>query len=293
MVAMARPESRSFIGKLARWRALVQTGFLFAWLGPPALQLHNVCGPVFHCYACPLSTFACPIGIVATFCSLGVFPFMALGTLLLFGGIVGSIVCGWLCPFGFLQDLIGRIPTPKLRIPAWSGYFRFAVLVGLVLFVPLFLGKSHPLFICSVCPAGALEGAGPFMVKAALAGNPVVWPNVLKVTITVLVVTAMFFTWRPWCRLFCPLGAIYGLLNKLSFVSLAVDPGQCTHCGLCRRDCRYGIDPAVTPNSTQCTRCFDCTRCGAISVRFPFAGRCEMRADPPDNTSGIDSAEPE
>ena len=189
-----------------------------------------------------------------------------MGTLLLVGGAIGAIVCGWLCPFGFAQDLIGRIPTPKLRLPAWSGYIRFAVLVGLVLAVPFAFGESHPLFICRVCPAGALEGAGPAMARAALSGQPLVWPNALKLGITVLVVTAMFFTWRPWCRLFCPLGAIYGLLNRLSLISLSVDPALCTECGRCARECRYGIDPSVTPNSSRCVRCLECTRCSALRV---------------------------
>ena len=56
------------------------------------------------------------------------------------------------------------------------------------------------------------------MVTSAVAGQPIVWPTATKMTILVVVVVAMFFTWRPWCTLFCPLGAIYALLNHVSFL---------------------------------------------------------------------------
>ncbi|NLW50229.1 MAG: 4Fe-4S binding protein [Candidatus Brocadiaceae bacterium] len=268
---MAEPKKPPLTARLSRWRALVQTGFLFVWLGPLGLRAHNVCAPVFHCYSCPLASFACPIGIIANFSALHVFPFLAFGTLLLVGGLIGGLVCGWICPFGFLQDLIGRLPTPKFRLPAWSGYIRFAVLLALVLILPFLFGKDHALFLCRLCPVGALEGAGPSIAKAALAGDAIIWPNTVKIVIVVLILTAMFLTWRPWCRLFCPLGAVYGLLNRLSFVSLGVDREKCTQCGRCARECRYGVDPAASPNSSRCIRCFECTRCESLHVQTPFS----------------------
>ena len=76
------------VSRLLPWRVWVQSGFLLAWLDPMGLRLHNICGPVFHCYACPLSTFACPIGIIAQFGAIGVFPFLAIGTLLIVGGLI-------------------------------------------------------------------------------------------------------------------------------------------------------------------------------------------------------------
>jgi len=266
MVAMAGRKALPFTAKLARWRPLVQAAFLLAWLDPFMLRLHTVCGPVFHCYSCPLATFACPIGVIAKFSALHVFPFIAVGTVLVAGALLGSFICGWICPFGFLQDMIGRIPTPKFRLPSWSRHVRLAVLLGLVLAVPFFFGEKHPLFICSVCPAGMLEGWVPFSAKLLSAGQPVVWPNVLKIAVTVLVLVAMFFTWRPWCRLFCPLGAIYGLMNRVSAVFLRFRPTQCTSCTLCHRRCRYGARPDERSDDPACIRCLECTQCEALDV---------------------------
>ena len=114
----------------ARWRWLVQTGFLMAWLDPLVMRMHNVCGPVFHCYSCPLAMFACPIGVLANFSALHVFPFAAVGMLVVLGAAFGSFVCGWACPFGFLQDLIAKVPTPKFTLPLWMGHLRYVVLAG-------------------------------------------------------------------------------------------------------------------------------------------------------------------
>lgn len=252
--------------KLVRLRAWVQAAFLLVWLDPLMLRLHNVCGPVFHCYSCPLAAFACPVGVLANFSALHVFPFLAVGTIVLAGALFGSIVCGWVCPFGFLQDLIGKLPTPKLRLPAWAGYGRYAVLGAFVLAVPFLFGEGHPLFFCRLCPAGGLEGALPFTARLALSGQPIVWPSMAKIAIVALVGAAMFFSWRPWCRALCPLGGIYGLFNRLSLVRLRSRPDLCDGCGRCERPCRYGVVPGREPNDPACIRCLDCTRCGAIRL---------------------------
>src|SRR3972149_4553984 len=142
MVSMAKNRSGPATWKLARWRAWVQATFLMAWLDPALVRLHPVCSPVFHCHSCPLATFACPIGVLAQFSALHLIPFLAIGTLLIVGAVFGSFVCGWACPFGFLQDLVARIPTPKLRLPSWTGWFRYAPPLGLVLAVPYFHGNE-------------------------------------------------------------------------------------------------------------------------------------------------------
>ncbi|HUU36286.1 MAG TPA: 4Fe-4S binding protein, partial [Vicinamibacterales bacterium] len=169
MVAMAKKGLRAKAPVFVRWRLAVQTAFLGVWLLP--LRLFTICSPVFHCYACPLAAFACPIGVLAQFSALHVVPLIALGTLFVVGALFGAFICGWVCPFGWLQDLAAKLPIRKLTLPRWSSNFRYVVLVGLVLLVPYFLGEKHPLFICRVCPAGALEGAVPNSVQKALAGD--------------------------------------------------------------------------------------------------------------------------
>ncbi len=266
MVAMAKRNRESFTARLARRRSWVQAAFLLVWLDPFMLRLHQVCSPVFHCYSCPLATFACPIGVLANFSALHVFPFFAIGLLVVVGAAVGTFLCAWACPFGFLQDLIGKIPTPKFVLPAWTGYTRYVVLIVTVGMVPYLWGEEHALFFCRLCPAGAIESGLVDTAQQAIAGDTLVWPSTVKLVIVGLFLVAMFFTWRPWCRLFCPLGAIYGLFNRVSMLFLRYNSEECNACGRCDRLCKYDVLPDPGLNVSRCIRCLDCTQCRAISL---------------------------
>ena len=269
MVAMVK-ESKAgrFTSKIIGWRMWIQAAFLVVWLDPAGLRMHTMCSPVFHCYACPLATFACPIGVIAQFGALHVFPFIAVGLLIAIGALFGTLICGWVCPFGFLQDLAAKVPTPKFDLPKFTGYFRYVVLIVTVLAVPYFFGEEHPLFVCRVCPAGALESAVPTMIGQAINGEVVVWPNALKLTILILFLIAIFFVKRPWCRVLCPLGAIFSLFNRVSAFFLRFDADKCTHCERCHKLCEYGIEPEKTPNDLSCIRCLECTRCSPDALNL-------------------------
>jgi polyferredoxin len=279
-------------------RIWIQVAFLFAWLDPLRLRLHGFCSPVFQCYACPLATFACPIGVIANFSALHIFPFSAVGTLLFAGGLIGAFICGWVCPFGFLQDLFSKIPTPRIELPRKALYLRYVVLLALVIVIPFVWGESHPLFICRVCPAGGVGAALPRMIESAIMGNPLITPadaadlpsttsdvsppvaetvisrpGTVKLIIVGAFFAAMLFIHRPWCALLCPLGALYGLTNKFSALFLRSSSHKCTKCGWCRKLCKYGVEPDRVANDLRCIRCLECTRCGVLTVSTLFSRR--------------------
>jgi ferredoxin-type protein NapH len=273
MVAMVKKTRLgNLASKLVPWRIWVQASFLLVWLDPAGLRLHTMCAPVFHCYACPLSTFACPIGIIAQFSALHFFPLIAVGLLVTVGALFGSLVCGWACPFGFLQDLAAKVPTRRFDLPKIAGHLRYVMLTGTVLAIPYFFGEGHPLFVCRICPAGALEAAVPNMIGQVIAGERIVWPNAAKLTILALFLIAIFFMRRPWCRLLCPLGAIFTLFNRFSAFFLRFDTEECTHCERCHKLCKFGIEPEKAPNDLRCVRCLECTRCSpeALSLGSIF-----------------------
>lgn len=261
MPMVKKTRLNSLASKLLGGRIWIQASFLLVWLDPLGLRWHTMCSPVFHCYACPLATFACPIGVIAQFSALHVFPFIAVGLLVAVGAVFGSLICGWVCPFGFLQDLVAKVPTPKFDLPRVAGYLRYVMLIVAVLAVPYFFGEGHPLFVCRICPAGALEAAVPNMVGQAVAGEQVVWPNAAKLIILGLFLIAIFFVRRPWCRLLCPLGAVFSLFNRVSAFFLRFDADECTPCERCHQLCEYGLQPEKMPNDLSCIRCLECTRC--------------------------------
>lgn len=261
----------------ARIRPWVQTAFLGVWLAPLGRWLHGFPGCTFHCYSCPLSSFACPVGIAANYAAVfPVFwemPLALLGVLLVVGGLAGSLACGWACPFGFLQDLLGKITRPKLRLPAWLSNFRYVVLVGLVIALPMYLGwKGIPydeqsVSICRLCPAGALEAGLPYSLQSLLSGQGWLmgWH---KVAILAIFFGAALLTIRPWCKVFCPLGGFLALFNRWSLFHLRYKASRCRECPLCRSRCWSGVKVDTKINTTECIRCLECATCGAIEPHF-------------------------
>jgi ferredoxin-type protein NapH len=271
MASSGQTKSAPRPSRIARWRWFIQGGFLLIWLDPLMLRLHGVCSPVFHCYSCPLATFACPIGVLANFSAWHVFPFLAIGVLVTVASLFGSFICGWACPFGFLQDLLDKIPTPKFRLPNWVGAVRYFVLIGLVVAIPYFYGEDHWAFFCRLCPAGALEAAVPNTVQTAISGKAVMWPTAAKIAVLVTVLAAALFTWRPWCRMLCPLGAIYSIFDPITVFFLRFRRDGCIECTTCRGACRDLGDPEFTVDGMRCVRCLSCTSCRAISLESVFS----------------------
>ena len=123
-----------------------------------------------------------------------------------------------------------------------------------------------PLFICRVCPAGALEAAVPAMVRQASVGGAVEWMSPAKWAILIGFLLAAVLTYRPWCAVLCPLGGFLSLFNRGSLVRLRFDPQACTECNLCRSRCSMGVKVDIQVNDARCIRCLECTTCGAIRL---------------------------
>ncbi len=273
----------------------VQTAFLAVWLAPIA-AMQRLPGCVFHCYACPLASFACPIGLLANFSAaaavpaLATAPLLLVGVLLAAGGLVGSLICGWACPFGFVQDLLGRVPVPKIKIPNSFGYFRYVVLVGVVIILPWVLARDWGRYkgapyeqqvvsICRECPAGGLEAALPVSVvnllpEATAKKLPTflskLWSGqgwtfgTRRTIIIVLFVVGSIFMFRPWCKVFCPLGGLLSVFNRVSIFHLRFERQVCYACNTCRSRCAMGVEVEKHVNIHNCIRCMECTTCGTL-----------------------------
>ena len=228
-----------------------------------------VCFPGLNCYSCPGAVLACPVGALQSVIGSYKYQFTwyVTGTLLLFGMIAGRWICGWLCPFGLFQELIYRIPGRKLKVPRkfrWLQFTKYAILAIFVILLPLLAvnaaGLGDPWFCKYICPAGTLFGAVPLLaVNEALreaTGGLFAW----KLSLALLIVAASIVLYRFFCRFLCPLGAIYGLLNRLSLYRMKLDNSRCMKCGACASACKMDIEPYKTPNSCECIRCGNCRK---------------------------------
>jgi len=244
----------------------------------------GICVPIFNCYSCPAAVGACPIGALQNSLanlrfnlSLGLYQLglYVVGSMAVVGSLIGRIPCGWLCPFGLVQELLYKIPSPKLKIPGYFKYFRYMVLLIFVVLMPLLLldsfGLGQTWFCKLICPAGTLEAGLPLIAASSSLRSQLGFLFGWKLFLLVFFVIWMILSLRPFCRTTCPLGTILGFFNKISLFQMHVDDEKCTECGKCTRVCPVSLDPNITPNSSECIRCLKCLdtcKYGAIDYNF-------------------------
>lgn len=235
----------------------------------------NVCVPGLNCYSCPGAVGACPLGSLQNYLS-GMkfrFPYYVLGLLLFFGALLGRAVCGFLCPFGFLQDLLYLIPfykKNKFFADKFLRYLKYGVLLFLVILLPLSTPLT-PAFCKYMCPSGTLSGIILGLWNSSIRkqmGSLFHW----KLLVLLIIVMTALIVWRPFCKYLCPLGAFYGFFNRIALWRMHLDRSACISCGACRKACRMNIDPSKKPNSMECVRCGDCVR--ACPVKALHQGFC-------------------
>lgn len=239
----------------------------------------TVCVPGLNCYSCPAASGACPIGAFQAVVGSSKFRFSyyITGILILLGVLLGRFICGFLCPFGWLQELLHKIPGKKLSTKKLRPltYLKYVILLLAVVLLPALIvndvGMGDPFFCKYICPQGVLEGAIPLAaanesIRAALGA---LFTRKLIILIAVVVLSVLFF--RPFCKWICPLGAFYALMNKVSLLGIQVDTGKCVSCSKCARTCQMDVDITKSPNDTECIRCGKCIRaCPTEAIRFRY-----------------------
>lgn len=223
------------------------------------------CTPGMNCYSCPAANFACPIGAMQAVASSRKlnFSFYVVGMILAIGVIFGRAVCGYMCPFGLAQELLFLIKSPKIKLPPIFRYIKYVVLALFVLILPVVVvditGLGKPWFCEYICPVGTLEAGIPLMLINESLRSNIGGLFYLKLSILLVVIALSVFIFRFFCKVLCPLGAIYGLLNKVSLLHLECDKSKCVECGLCAKTCDMDVNPAKEVRSTECIMCGKCT----------------------------------
>ena len=231
-------------------------------------KLKNLCVPGLNCYSCPGALGACPIGAMQAVVGSWNFKlaFYVAGFLMFVGALLGRFVCGWLCPFGLIQDLLHKIPFPK-KISTFRGdrllrKLKYVIFLVFVILMPMFvvdlLGQGAPFFCKLICPAGTLEGGLPLVLLNKAMRGAIGWLYIWKNTILIVTIVLSIIIYRPFCRYICPLGAFYSVFNKVSIYRYRVDMEKCVHCGKCAKACQMVVNPVENPNSPECIRCGRC-----------------------------------
>ena len=171
--------------------------------------------------------------------------------------VAGNAFCGWICPFGTVQDLLHRakrgLHLPELRVPPrLDRALRWLRFVSLATILLLSAGTVTLWF----------AGFDPYLTLFSLhwlfePDLATMWPALL---VLVLVLGASLLVERACCRYLCPLGGVLSVLGHLSILRVRRSPTACTGCNLCVKPCPVGIDVAkpVPAVSTDCIGCLEC-----------------------------------
>lgn len=225
-----------------------------------------------------------------------VFPWLALASFLIVGVLIGKSLCGWICPFGFVQDLVGFIKRKQADFSSRTHdsmvYMKYFVL-GIALFVSVTFSvsklmgtgdgyeKAIGIFtkapFTTLSPAETLFGTVPKMIfnfRMALVSKSVMdamsgistLPPLFWVQFFIMAFVLVFaaFIPRGWCRYFCPHGAIMAVLNRFSFLGLRRDPVKCARggCRLCVSACPMRVPILDLPwekfSDPECIYCMKC-----------------------------------
>lgn len=275
---------KHLILKLRLWVQILFTiftnGYAYGFLNGKIYKgpLKYACVPGLNCYSCPGAIGSCPMGALQAALNQRDFevPFAVLGFLFIFGSLLGRAVCGWLCPFGLVQDLLHKLPFFRKRktLPFHHilKYGKYLVLAGLVGIGSAFLFTGFakiPAFCKYLCPSGTLFGAIPLMganeALKAQAGGLFYW----KLGVLIILLLLSVKVYRPFCQYLCPLGAIYGWFNGFSLVQIHWDSDACTRCNACTRACPVMLSPEQISRSPECIKCGKCiSACHAGCLHF-------------------------
>jgi len=234
----------------------------------------GICVPVMNCYGCPLAVMSCPIGTLQHFVIIKAIPFLLIGFLGIIGLVVGRMACGWLCPFGFFQEMLYKIKTKKFYLQKGFSYSKYIILVGLTLLVAMWVGEP---WFCKLCPVGTVEASVPLILWNpsgdifSQGGSIVSRVEVLfyiKLFILFALVSSAIFMHQPFCRYICPLGAIWSIFNRFSLFRLMVRTEVCAFFDDCHLGCPMDIHVHHNANDGDCIRCLECTKWKCKTVKF-------------------------
>ena len=241
----------------------VLLGAQFSWISIPVLSCPANMSQLTEAscyYLAHLDELAgLPLAGIATF----------LVSTLAFILLFGRMLCGFLCPMGFAQDIMHKIrqATRVEGIAMSDRMYKALVPVRwtmLLLMLGLcFVGGNF----CNFCPAIALSPVAAGLSVSLYASG----------FLMVFVLIASFFKRRFFCTI-CPLGYLMGLAHKVQPFRIRKDCTACTECGACYEACPMGIKQIYTEREQadvtdiNCIMCGECVRCcpedKALSLTF-------------------------
>jgi len=254
----------------------------------PCFSCPYVSGCAGQCYLMALqnSFWGMEMPLAAIFTSRGLEALLVFTGFLLLTLLLGKIWCGWICPFGTLQDWIAAVRRKLgIRESQWSWVqtdrlkpVKYAFL-ALLLLIPLFIAHmglhdDFTLPFCQICPAKPVlplfaGNAGYFSVDTT--NTITAFMTGLSMVLTALFLVGMFFKDRFFC-IFCPLLALISIFDRIGFVRFSKNVKTCIGCANCQRICPVDIRSVHTETSKKNVMSPECLACMKCAESCPMDG---------------------
>lgn len=198
--------------------------------------------------------------------SLHNIPWLVIGAVIGLGVLFGRFLCGWVCPLGFFQDMLHKIPFPKFRMPGLFKYLKYVMLFAAVFVVAFLFGSGSPAFFCNFCPASTLQVVLPVMI----ADHRPYFDFGIAVRFAVLVLFLLLAlgSHRGFCKILCPIGALVAVTNRFSLFSIKLDKSRCTDCLKCDENCPMDVRVTASRESgkpvNRNLECIECLKCREV-----------------------------
>ena len=274
-------------GRIYYWpiRTLAQLGFFLLFAGVAVARLNPSFNGARSWIVLPVVASVKAQGAIGStldattlLMSQAIFPWLPIGIMFVVGAVLGRFMCGWICPVGFLQDVItgikGRVDSVQTRThESWirlkyvlvgivflmSGTLALALYYGVGADYKESLGDFASGVFIAITPDGTLFGTLPVLLahswrflgtaqasdlSAANIGSwlgsvsALTWVNIL------ILIGFIYAAWRIprfWCRYICPVGGIMAVFQKNSLLGMHRDPIKCSDCKECETACPMQI----------------------------------------------------
>ena len=286
-------EKKWRIGLYTPFRTIIQLAFFFIFY----LTAFNYIYPYLKTNVVPI-TVPVLISLRSNFNSMGgsltltqsmlydaIFPWIPLASILITGVIVGRLLCGWACPFGFIQDLLSRLGKKKIKVSQKThnqlknikfAFLGITLLVSFLLALTIYggsnlefknaLGPFAKGIFYTISPNETFFGDIPRILALSSSSSfefyyydYLLYFNLILLASTLI---GAFKIPRFWCRYLCPLGAFLGIFGKFSFLGIRRDLTRCDKCMKCVESCPMQIRILDLPwekfTDVECTLCTEC-----------------------------------
>ncbi|MFA5292029.1 MAG: 4Fe-4S binding protein [Phycisphaerae bacterium] len=217
--------------------------------------------------------------------------------------LFGRFFCGLVCPFGTLHQFVSHLAHGKktsklISLHKYHKAQRIKYYILIVFLIMAAFGGSSSLLSGLLDPIPLFTRSINLLILPIIgssakivATNRFYQSSLLTLAVFLIFVLLNFYKPRFFCIYICPLGALFGLINRFAILRINRNLSKCTDCKLCDSHCQGSCEPAETVKLSECLLCFNCIDdCKFNAVDFSTAESETIQMSPDLSRRGLVAA---